>query len=475
MDEKLVKKALTHLEPSKEQSEEMWKKIEMYQKSSSEARKAEKKQFLWKRAKRTGWVYRLAMGFAAVVFAASTVAIADAATGGAISHKIGIMINKTIGKEEEKQIVDQAGDLSEQDIEVYASDILYMDEELLLFENMRGIIVYDLQKDAVLGTIDTQAIDCIYFDGDKKETCVYKEGNSIYVFNTEQKEVTSPVYEYQWKKRETMTLVRSIDKSQAGKKFYQKWKKTQNYVDTYDTFIENATVDIPFNCDDKDCNCRYSKSSLVLDNKVCFLYMKDKQYYLCTATKSGTEFSKAKLALPYTNKKEETDEKKMPEFTYTGDEAEIASIVKYMKEEARYDFEEEKTIWIPSYVIYGMVEKDGEVLVFGNFYDHTYHKIGNVLQESSGGEDPACFHLKKVGDGFEVVSVDHAGDGEDYAKDIKEFTKGYPGLYEKYMDWEENETMREEARKKYIKMYIEQNSLDVKYYKDYGWDPVKVE
>ena len=203
--------------------------------------------------------------------------------------------------------------------------------------------------------------------------------------------------------------------------------------------------------------------------------MKDKQYYLCTATKSGTEFSKAKLALPYTNKKEETDEKKMPEFTYTGDEAEIASIVKYMKEEARYDFEEEKTIWIPSYVIYGMVEKDGEVLVFGNFYDHTYHKIGNVLLESSGGEGPACFHLKKVGDGFEVVSVDHAGDGEDYAKDIKEFTKGYPGLYEKYMDWEENETMREEARKKYIKMYIEQNSLDVKYYKDYGWDPVKVE
>ena len=45
----------------------------------------------------------------------------------------------------------------------------------------------------------------------------------------------------------------------------------------------------------------------------------------------------------------------------------------------------------------------------------------------------------------------------------------------KYMDWEENETMREEARKEYIKMYIEQNSLDVKYYKDSGWDPVKVE
>lgn len=475
MDEKLVKKVLTHLEPSKEQSEEMWKKIEMYQKSSSEAGELQKKNSLWSRRKRTGWMYRLAMGFAAVIIAASTAAIADAATGGAISHKIGTMINKTIGKEEEKQIVDQAGDVFEQDIEVYASDLFHIDKEVLVFGNMRGIIIYDRKKDEVLGTIDTQNIDCIYFDGDKKETCVYKEGASIYIFNTEQKEVTSPVYEYQWKKQGEMTLVRRIDERGASMKFYQKWKKSQNYVETFDIFAKNGEEDFPFAYNGKDWSVRYSQNSLVWKDKVWFLLMKEKQYYLCTATKSGTEFSKEKLALPYTNEKEEADEKKMPEFTYTGDEAEIASIVEYMKEEARYDFENEKTVWIPSYVIYGMVERDGEVLVFGNFYSHTYHKIGNVLQESSGGEDPACFHLKKVGDGFDVVSVDHAGDGEDYTKDIKEFTKGYPGLYEKYMDWEENETMREEARKEYIKMYIEQNSLDVKYYKDSGWDPVKVE
>ena len=68
---------------------------------------------------------------------------------------------------------------------MYASDILYMDEELLLFENMRGIIVYDLQKDAVLGTIDTQAIDCIYFDGDKKLIIDETEHdiNDIYAFD----------------------------------------------------------------------------------------------------------------------------------------------------------------------------------------------------------------------------------------------------------------------------------------------------
>ena len=113
--------------------------------------------------------------------------------------------------------------------------------------------------------------------------------------------------------------------------------------------------------------------------------------------------------------------------------------------------------------------------MFGNFHWYTYHKIGNILESNSGGEYPACFHLKKVGDGFEVVGVDKAGDAEEYAKGIKQFTKGYTGLYEKYMDWEYNEPLIEKAKKEYIKMYISQNSLDVKYYKDYGWDPVKIE
>ena len=471
MDEKLVKKALTRLEPSKEQSEELWEKIEQYEKNSSQEGEFETRKSLWKKKERSGWKYRLAMGFAVVIFAASTAAIADAATGGAISHKIGTMINQN----GEKEIVDQAGDVSEQNIEVYASDIFHIDEELLVFGNMRGIIVYDLKKDEVLGTIDTQAIDCIYFDGDKKKTCVYKEGDSIYVFNTEQEQVTSPVYEYQWKKQGSMTLVRSIDKSESLSKFYQKWKKTQNYVDTFDVFTKNGDEDFPFDYDDKEWRSKYSQNSLAWEDKVWFLYMKEKQYYLCTATKSGTEFSKRKLALSYTNEEEKTDKKDLPEFTYSGEDAEISAIVEYMKEEDCYNFEQEKTIWIPGYVIYKMVEKDGEVLVFGNFYSNTYHKIGNVLEVSSGGEYPACFHLKKVGSGFEVVSVERAGDGADYAEDIKQFTKGYTGLYEKYMDWEYNEPLIEEAKKEYIKMYIDQNSLDVKYYKEFGWDPVKIE
>ena len=32
----------------------------------------------------------------------------------------------------------------------------------------------------------------------------------------------------------------------------------------------------------------------------------------------------------------------------------------------------------------------------------------------------------------------------------------------------------EEIRKEYIRMYVEDNNLNVEYYKDYGWDPIKL-
>ena len=64
------------------------------------------------------------------------------------------------------------------------------------------------------------------------------------------------------------------------------------------------------------------------------------------------------------------------------------------------------------------------------------------------------------------------GDGSEYVKGIKEFCKGYPGMARKYFDYEGKE--REEARTALIRMYVKDNDLDIKYYKDYGWDPVPV-
>ena len=69
--------------------------------------------------------------------------------------------------------------------------------------------------------------------------------------------------------------------------------------------------------------------------------------------------------------------------------------------------------------------------------------------------------------------MDETGDGERYQKGIEEFCKGHPDIYQKYFD-EGNQKMLEQIRKKLIKQYVSDNQLDIRYYHDYGWDPVEL-
>lgn len=130
---------------------------------------------------------------------------------------------------------------------------------------------------------------------------------------------------------------------------------------------------------------------------------------------------------------------------------------------------------MPEYVIFKEVQKGNEYLVFGNFYEEGYRKVGNLLQSLSGGEMPACFHLKKEGEHYQVVKVDRAGDGAYYAKGIQKFTGDYPGLYERFMDSEELAGLHKKARKKYLRMYVKEHDLEVRGYKDFGWDPEDID
>ena len=157
----------------------------------------------------------------------------------------------------------------------------------------------------------------------------------------------------------------------------------------------------------------------------------------------------------------------MPSFVYTGDNLAIAAICDWFSEEAErhagYG-----DVWIPSFVILKEADRYGEHLVFGNFWSGGYRLEDETMVQGGGGEMPACFHLKKTEKGYTVVSVEQAGDGEYYAKSIKEFTKGYIGLYEKFMTHHDNE----QAEIEFMRMYAEHNGLDIKYIKHYGWEPV---
>jgi predicted ATPase len=42
------------------------------------------------------------------------------------------------------------------------------------------------------------------------------------------------------------------------------------------------------------------------------------------------------------------------------------------------------------------------------------------------------------------------------------------------MNWDQIEKERDEARKQNLQSYVEMYGLGIRYYKEYGWDPVDI-
>ena len=124
---------------------------------------------------------------------------------------------------------------------------------------------------------------------------------------------------------------------------------------------------------------------------------------------------------------------------------------------------------IPVLKEYMREEKDGELKIFAQYDYYNYVKRGNCLVSTSGGLSPACFYLKKTGGKYVVTKCEFPQDGEYYTQSIKEMTKGHPILYFRMISPKDDSAGR---RKNAIRSYVESNNLDIKYYKDFGWDPI---
>ena len=83
--------------------------------------------------------------------------------------------------------------------------------------------------------------------------------------------------------------------------------------------------------------------------------------------------------------------------------------------------------------------------------------------------------LEKTDDKWKVTSMEEAGNGEDYAADIRRFADGDQELEDQYFAGADLGTEANQAlRTRFIKAYVEANGLDVTAYKDSGWDPVEL-
>jgi len=159
----------------------------------------------------------------------------------------------------------------------------------------------------------------------------------------------------------------------------------------------------------------------------------------------------------------------LPEFKYTGDDQVLAAIIEYYREEYLKGYwGREGSRWIPGFVIYDHVKLDDEILVFGVFGQYTYMVDGDVLIEDGGWIPPACFHIKENGTEYEIVEVNEALDGVEYAGSIRAFTEGYPEIYDKIINHnsnEESQKLSDQMQRQFLQMYIEDNNLDIYKYK----------
>lgn len=98
---------------------------------------------------------------------------------------------------------------------------------------------------------------------------------------------------------------------------------------------------------------------------------------------------------------------------------------------------------------------------------------GNTLMSDSGSEMPARLHFVSYGNGSYIFKdKEVAQDGSYYGTGIREFCEGYQVDPQKLMDTAE---AHKKIRIKMLRAYVKQNHLDIRYYKDYGWDPVALE
>lgn len=479
-DKKLIKGSIDKLVPTEKQSNKMWERLleSVSDKEISDIPKTENNVIDMgiikeKKYKNKNKVIKNILAVAASVIFIIVAGIGvDNATGGKVKATIKEWIDIFQGNQ------DVAGNIvenTERNNSVYAPDILYIDDSMVIFADLRGVVLYDLEKSCLMATIDTQKIDCVYFESDNKKSHIIKEDNQIIVFNSDNGVPVGSYYIYDVEHADggELSLLDMGDDEVKLEKYYKQWKCIEENCEyTTDVFADNEQAMELFSIDADNIWSEQSVSWIDATGKKCssFILVSDKNMYIYTSVEGNDSFIYTTLDMTSENNSQEDTGVYLSQFIYTGDDKKIEAIYEYMKGEYS-QFLEENQISIPGYVIYKTVETDEEILVFGNFWVYGYQLTGNILEAQSGNEMPACFCLKRNGNNYQVVSVERAEDGS-YMEDIQNFTKDYPEVYDQIMAMDNDE--RIEAMRCYIEMYVTDNNLNIEYFSEYASDPIKI-
>ena len=171
-------------------------------------------------------------------------------------------------------------------------------------------------------------------------------------------------------------------------------------------------------------------------------------------------------------------ENALPAYAYPGNDPVEAAVVGYMLDSgmAELYLQEENSVAIPAPVILKTVDVDEtHRTVYGDFWIFNYGLEGTVLHTLSGGETPGVMTLELKDGVWTGTALEAAGDGEDYASDIRRFCAGDEALEALYFEASDaREGRTEETLRRFIREYVEANGLNVTAYQDPGWPPVSL-
>lgn len=358
-------------------------------------------------------------------------------------------------------------------------ELSYCSDNLAVFSNSVGSVIYDRTKKKVIAAVDLDKIGCDHFysEGDEEnpglETAikVSKDQKWMIIYNQLQGKVNGNIYVYSLKQCDNMKLAKITPSKQISEKdkLYQTISKDHKYTQKESDSISGKIGDkiramdvsaSKYAYQWKDSKGIRKQSVLVVDKDGLKLY-----------TLSGKE-NQPDIQSEMVNLKTSDKIKlntKLPEYEYTGKDLRIKAVFDETKKRSDED-KEEGLVTIPMLNIYKIVETKSGAKVYANFWSETYYRYGNLLKNYSGGSYPGVMYLKKTKDGYRVTKTRYAEDGESLERSIWKLCKGYPDVAIRMM----KDSVTQNQRKKVLQKYVSQNKLKIKAYKEYGWQYVNL-
>ncbi|MBO6077160.1 MAG: hypothetical protein J6P66_00215 [Bacteroidaceae bacterium] len=127
---------------------------------------------------------------------------------------------------------------------------------------------------------------------------------------------------------------------------------------------------------------------------------------------------------------------------------------------------------IPTLMIVSAQEISADMAwVWGDFWIWWYNHKGDTLMTVSGGNHSGLMTIQQQDGKFSVLSFEQTVDGAGNDASARRIFRSH---YDIYQNMHSNQDVREAVRREQLTEYVKSHNLNISYYKDYGWDAIKL-